>query len=90
MSKKISKKDEIKWSFNGRKLDVDNSTKYQMETDNKSCKLIIKNIALDDEGSYAVEVNSSKSSANLTVEGEFQYIIVLKLFLCIISIRLKL
>lgn len=68
MTKKIQPKDEIKWTFNGRKIDPDDK-KYDVETDNKTCRLIIKNITLEDEGDYSVEINGSRSNANLIVEG---------------------
>lgn len=67
MSKKISLSDEIRWTFNGRKIDVEDFRKYSMELENKICKLKIKKIALEDEGTYAVEVNGSRSSAFLSV-----------------------
>lgn len=67
MSKKITPSDEIRWTYNGRRIDVDDLKKYSMDTDGKKCKLTIKNIRLEDEGTYAVEVNGSRSSASLTV-----------------------
>ena len=42
MSKKISKSDQVKWSFNGRKIDSDVDARYAVETNNKVSKLIIK------------------------------------------------
>jgi hypothetical protein len=71
MSKKIQARDEIKWTFNCRKIDAENDKKYRIENENKTCKLIIKNITLEDEGTYTVEINGSKSSANLTVDGKY-------------------
>jgi hypothetical protein len=70
MSKKIHSTDEIRWTFNGRELDL-SSQKHYMDNENKVCKLVIKNIALEDEGVYAVQVNESRSSATLTVKGNF-------------------
>jgi len=71
MTRKILPSNEIRWTFNGRKIDIDGFRKYSMEIDNKICRLIIKNVKLEDEGSYAVEVNGSRSSANFTVNGNF-------------------
>lgn len=67
MSKKISSSDEIRWTFNGRRIDDDK--RYGMDNEGKSCKLILKNVVLEDEGTYAVEINGSRSSAHLTVKG---------------------
>lgn len=65
--KVISDNDEIKWSYNGRKLDK--GAKYSFENKGNKSKLVIKNIVLEDEGTYAVEINNSRSSASLTVNG---------------------
>lgn len=70
MSKKISSRDEIKWTFNGRKIDVEDDSRYALEKDNKICRLVIKKVKLEDEGTYAVEVNNSRSSGYLTVNGK--------------------
>ena len=70
MSKKISSRDEIKWTFNGRKIDVEDDNRYALEKDNKICRLVIKKVKLEDEGTYAVEVNNSRSSGYLTVNGK--------------------
>lgn len=69
MSKKIRSKDDITWTFNGRKIDIETDKRYEIERDDNTCRLIIKNIVLEDEGAYTVELNGSRSSANLTVEG---------------------
>jgi hypothetical protein len=69
MSRATQIKKDIKWTFNGRPIDFESSDKYAFELANKTCKLIIKKIKLEDEGNYAVEINSSKSSATLTVNG---------------------
>lgn len=66
-SKKIQSSDEFRWTLNGRRIDTDDLRKYRLDTDGKHCKLIIKNIRLEDEGTYNVEVNGSRSSAFLTV-----------------------
>lgn len=70
MTKKIQPKDEIHWTFNGRKIDADiDSRRYEIQKDNKISRLVIKNVVLEDEGSYSVEINGSRSSANLVVDG---------------------
>jgi hypothetical protein len=71
LSGKIKPSDEIKWNFNGKKIDFNNSLKYEMESTKNTCKLIIKKIKLDDDGSYGIEVNGSRTNANLTVNGKF-------------------
>lgn len=43
--------------------------KYEIINENKTSKLIIKNIILEDEGVYGVEINGSSASANLAVDG---------------------
>ncbi len=68
MVKPISENDDIRWSFNGRRLDK--GDKYNIESNGYKSKLIIKSISLEDEGTYAVEINNSKSSAHLIVEGK--------------------
>jgi hypothetical protein len=65
----INENDDIKWSLNGRKLEK--GAKYGVESNRNKCRLIIKDITLEDEGTYAVEINNSKSSALLIVEGLF-------------------
>lgn len=65
--KLISENDDLRWSFNGRRLDK--GDKYNIESNGYKSKLIIKSISLEDEGTYAVEINNSKSSAHLIVEG---------------------
>ncbi len=61
-------KDEVRWTLNGRKLDVDDERKYSMRVEAKACKLIIKKIRLEDEGTYMIDINgNSRSSAQLTV-----------------------
>lgn len=69
MSKKISVNEEIRWTYNGRKIDVDDVNKYELKFENKICKLIVKKIRLEDEGTYAVEINGTRSSAFLFVDG---------------------
>ena len=68
LSKKTSPGDDFRWTMNGRKIDVDDFMKYSMQTEGNLCKLIVKKIRLEDEGAYAVEINGSRSSANLFVE----------------------
>lgn len=70
MTKKIKPKDEIRWLFNGRRIDTEIDKRYELEIDNKICRLVIKNIVLQDEGNYSIEINNSRSNANLTVEGK--------------------
>lgn len=77
MTRKILPSNEIRWTFNGRKIDIDDIRKYSMEIDNKLCRLIIRNVKLEDEGSYAVEVNGSRSSANFIVNGNLK-----NMFIC--------
>ena len=67
-SKKISPGDDFRWTMNGRRIDTDDLMKYSMQTEGKMCRLIIKKIRLEDEGAYAVEINGSRSSANLFVD----------------------
>ena len=74
MSKKVSSRDEIRWTFNGRKIDVEDDNRYALEKDNKICRLVIKKVKLEDEGTFAVEVNNSRSSAYLTVNGKHLFI----------------
>lgn len=69
MTKKIQPKDKIHWTFNGRSIDPDLDKRYDVQLDNKICRLVIKNVVLEDEGAYSVEINGSRSSANLTVDG---------------------
>ena len=66
-SKKIHLKDEIRWTQNGRRLDTDDERKYSLKTESKTCKLIIKKIRLEDEGVYTIDINGSRSTAQLTV-----------------------
>lgn len=68
MVKPISENDEIKWSFNGTKLVK--GPKYSFENRGNKAKLIIKDIVLEDEGTYTVEIKNSRSSATLTVNGK--------------------
>jgi titin len=68
-SKKISSRDEIKWMFNSRKIDLDlQDQKYRMQLDGKLCRLVIKSIKLEDEGNYSIDINENhRSTAKLTV-----------------------
>ncbi len=68
MTNYIQETDEILWTFNGTKVDP-KGIKYIVEKNSFNCKLKIKDIRLDDEGEYAVEVNGSKSCAYLIVNG---------------------
>ena len=65
--KPISENEDVKWSFNGRKLEK--GAKYGVDSNRNKCRLIIKDITLEDEGTYAVDINNTKSSALLIVEG---------------------
>lgn len=67
LTKKAKRTDQIKWSFNGRKVDSDVDARYSIETSNKMCKLVIKNVCLEDEGTYSIDVNGVKTSAQLIV-----------------------
>lgn len=69
LSKNIMPSDEIRWTFNGRRIDVDDVKKFSLEKIKNKCLLHIKNVELEDEGSYGIEVNDSKSSANLIISG---------------------
>jgi titin len=72
--KQIKETDPIKWTFNGRRVDL-KGNKYAVEARGNKSKLLIKNIRLEDEGNYTVEVNNSSSTATLTVNGNyFSYI----------------
>jgi len=65
--KQIKETDPIKWTFNGRRLDLKSGNKYVVEARGNISKLLIKNVRLEDEGNYAVDVNNSSSTASLTV-----------------------
>jgi rRNA maturation protein Nop10 len=61
-------KDEVRWTLNGRRLDTDDERKYSFRVDGKHCKLVIKKVKLEDEGTYMITLNGeSRSSAQLTV-----------------------
>jgi hypothetical protein len=67
LTKKAKRSDQIKWTLNGKKIDSDVDARYSIESNDKKSKLIIKNVRLEDEGNYALEVNGTKTSAQLTV-----------------------
>jgi hypothetical protein len=70
--KEINEFDEINWTFEGHR--IEKGTKYLVKSKGNKSRLIIKNINIEDEGSYAVEINNSSSSATLTVNGKYLYI----------------
>jgi hypothetical protein len=67
--KPIKENDDIKWTFNGKR--AVKGTKYAILSNGNKSRLTIRNIRLEDEGTYAVEINNSSSSATLVVNGNF-------------------
>ena len=68
LSKKLNSNNKVKWYYKDELIDL-KSDKYKIEIKDFHCTLHIKNIDLNDEGSYSIEVDKAKSSAELTVEG---------------------
>jgi hypothetical protein len=66
LSKKLTETNKIKCYFKDELLDF-KSDKYTIETHDCFCTLRIKNIELKDEGSYSIQVDKAKSSADLNV-----------------------
>ena len=67
LTKQPKRADQIKWTFNGKKVDAEVDSHYSIESSNKFCKLVIKKVRLEDEGNYSLEVNGAKTTAQLTV-----------------------
>lgn len=67
MNKPIKENDDIKWTFNGKRVVKGN--KYAILSNGNKSRLTIRHIRLEDEGSYGVELNNSSSSATLVVNG---------------------
>jgi len=67
-TKKFKASDKIRWSVNGRKLDHEDSSKYSMEAVSATiARFTIKNVRLEDEGSYQAEMNGTKANGYLSV-----------------------
>lgn len=62
---------EVKW-FKGDK-ELEDGDKYQMVSEGKKRRLIIKSCELKDEGGYAVRIGETKASADLKVLGKAPY-----------------
>ena len=71
LNKKLSSSDQFKCTFNGRRIEVEDSKKYALQAaDNNMCQFIVKNIRLEDEGTYGAEINGTRTSASLIVKGK--------------------
>ena len=77
-SKKLSASHKIKCFYKDEPLDL-NSDKYSVEIKDFYCTLKIKNVDLKDEGSYTIQVDKAKSSADLVVEGIYNIFTVILL-----------
>lgn len=68
MAQKYKSSDRIRWTLNGRRIDED-SSKYAIESEGKTVKFIIKNVKLEDEGNYQAELNNTRATGYLLVNG---------------------
>jgi len=67
-SKKFKASDKIRWSVNGRRVEHEDASKYSMEAvSNTLARFTIRNVRLEDEGSYQAEMNGTKASGYLLV-----------------------
>lgn len=73
MTKKVKKTDKFKFTLNGRRLDIDDASKYVCENNDCILKFVIKNIRLEDEGTYVAEINGTKANGYLLVKGKKFY-----------------
>ena len=65
--KQVNESDKINWTFEGHK--IEKGSKYLVKSKGNKSRLVIKNVCIEDEGSYTVEINNSSSSATLAVNG---------------------
>ena len=71
ISKKLISNNKIKCYYKDELIDL-SSDKYKIEIKDFYCTLHVKNVDLKDEGSYSIQVDKAKSSAELTVEGIYK------------------
>ena len=68
LSKKLTSNHKVRCYFKDEQIDL-SSNKYAIEIKDFHCILHVKNIELGDEGSYSIQVDKAKSTADLVVEG---------------------
>lgn len=66
---------EVKWFKGDQELEA--GDKYQMVSDGKKRKLVIKNCELKDEGGFVVTIGETRASADLRVLGKPPYVSLL-------------
>jgi hypothetical protein len=77
--------DRLVWLKNGKELDFNDDevkANFELKEVGAIYSLVLKKPQFEDEGDYTVKVRDTdvSSTAKLTVEGEFQVFIILKLF----------